>query len=87
MKRLLSFWRCREDSKVELYKYARLLDDTKRKEFEKVVKQGVFSFDLNGQIHQVSESAEVPKDIIDMMCIFKLMEMKQIILLRQDFLL
>lgn len=30
-------------------RYARLLDDTKRKAFEKVVKQGVFSFNLNGK--------------------------------------
>ncbi|KMY54359.1 transposase [Bacillus sp. FJAT-27231] len=48
-------------------RYARLLDDTKRKEFEKVVKQGVFSFDLNGEIHQVSEAEDIPEDIIDMM--------------------
>ncbi|PAF34036.1 transposase, partial [Terribacillus saccharophilus] len=47
--------------------YARLLDDTKRKEFEKVVAQGVFSFDLNGAIHQVAESKEVPEDIMDML--------------------
>lgn len=33
-------------------RYARLLDDTKRKEFEKVIKQGVFTFDLNGEIHE-----------------------------------
>ena len=48
-------------------RYARLLDDTKRKEFEKVVKQGVFSFDLNGEIHQVSEAEDIPEDILDMM--------------------
>ena len=48
-------------------RYARLLDDTKRKEFEKVVKQGVFSFDLNGEIHQVSETEDIPEDILDMM--------------------
>lgn len=48
-------------------RYARLLDDTKRKEFEKVVAQGVFSFDLNGEIHQVAESKEVPEDIMDML--------------------
>ncbi|WP_079708720.1 tyrosine-type recombinase/integrase [Paraliobacillus ryukyuensis] len=47
--------------------YARLLDDTKRKEFEKVVKQGVFAFDLNGEIHQVSEKEQIPKDILDML--------------------
>ncbi|MCC3359304.1 tyrosine-type recombinase/integrase [Bacillus sp. REN16] len=48
-------------------RYARLLDDTKRKEFEMVVKQGVFSFDLNGEIHQVSEVKDIPEDIMDMM--------------------
>jgi integrase len=48
-------------------RYARLLDDTKRKEFEKVVKQGVFTFDLNGEIHQISEGADIPEDIMDMM--------------------
>ncbi|MBT2616302.1 MULTISPECIES: tyrosine-type recombinase/integrase [unclassified Bacillus (in: firmicutes)] len=48
-------------------RYARLLDDTKRKEFEKVVKQGVFSFDLNGEMHQVAESEDIPEDILEMM--------------------
>jgi integrase len=48
-------------------RYARLLDDTKRKEFEKVVKQGIFTFDLNGEIHQVSEVEDIPEDIMDMM--------------------
>ncbi|PEC48921.1 tyrosine-type recombinase/integrase [Bacillus sp. AFS096315] len=48
-------------------RYARLLDDTKRKEFEKVVKQGVFNFDLNGEILQVSEAEDIPEDIMDML--------------------
>jgi integrase len=48
-------------------RYARLLDDTKRKEFEKVVKQGVFTFDLNGVIHQVSETEDIPDDVLDML--------------------
>lgn len=47
-------------------RYARLLDDTKRKAFEEVVKKGVFSFDLNGEIHQVSETQDIPEDIMDM---------------------
>lgn len=47
--------------------YARLLDDTKRKEFEKVVKQGVFTFDINGEIGKISEREDVPKDILDML--------------------
>ena len=46
-------------------RYARLLDDTKRKEFEKVVKSGVFSFDLDGKVHQVTENEEIPEDIMD----------------------
>lgn len=45
--------------------YAKLLDDTKRKEFEKVIKSGVFSFDLDGKVHQVTGNEEIPKDIID----------------------
>lgn len=48
-------------------RYARLLEDTKRKEFEKVIKQGVFTFDLNGEIHEVSETEDIPEDILDMM--------------------
>lgn len=48
-------------------RYARLLDDTKRKAFEKVVKQGVFTFDLNGEIHELSETEDIPEDILDMM--------------------
>ncbi|MDA1584145.1 tyrosine-type recombinase/integrase [Bacillus cereus group sp. TH230-1LC] len=47
-------------------RYARLLDDTKRKAFEEVVKKGVFSFDLNGEIHQVSETQDIPEGIMDM---------------------
>ncbi len=48
-------------------RYARLLDDTKRKEFEKAIKQGVFTFDFNGEIHQVQETEDIPEDILDMM--------------------
>jgi integrase len=47
-------------------RYARLLDDTKRKAFEEVIKKGVFSFDLNGEIHQVSEAQDIPEGIMDM---------------------
>lgn len=46
-------------------RYAKLLDDTKRKEFEKVVKSGVFSFDLDGKVHQVTENEEIPEDVMD----------------------
>ncbi|MGH1163408.1 site-specific integrase [Bacillus mycoides] len=48
-------------------RYARLLDDTKRKAFEEVVKKGIFSFDLNGEIHQVLETQDIPEGIMDMM--------------------
>ncbi|UPW84008.1 tyrosine-type recombinase/integrase [Lysinibacillus sp. Ag94] len=46
-------------------RYAKLLDDTKRKEFEKVVKSGVFSFDLDGKVHQVTENEGIPEDVMD----------------------
>lgn len=48
-------------------RYARLLDDTKRIAFENVIKQGVFTFDLNGEIHKISEEDTIPENIIDMM--------------------
>lgn len=35
-------------------RYAKLLDNTKRKAFETVIKQGVFSFDMNGKIHEIT---------------------------------
>ncbi|PEN31708.1 transposase [Bacillus toyonensis] len=45
--------------------YARLLDDTKRKAFESVMKQGVFSFDLNGEVQQVQPNDDIPTDILE----------------------
>jgi hypothetical protein len=48
-------------------RYARLLEDTKRKAFEQAVNNGVFTFDLNGEIHNVQEGEEVPKDILEML--------------------
>ncbi|MED1304032.1 transposase [[Bacillus thuringiensis] serovar konkukian] len=45
--------------------YARLLDDTKRKAFESVMKQGVFSFDLNGEVQQVQSNEDIPTDILE----------------------
>lgn len=48
-------------------RYARLLEDTKRKAFEQAVNNGVFTFDLNGEIHNVQEDEEVPKDILEML--------------------
>lgn len=48
-------------------RYARVLEDTKRKAFEQAVNNGVFTFDLNGEIHNVQEDEEVPKDILEML--------------------
>ncbi len=48
-------------------RYARLLDNTKRKAFEEVMKQGVFSFDLNGKVQQVNPDEDVPSDILEML--------------------
>lgn len=46
-------------------RYAKLLDDTKRKAFESVIKQGVFSFDLNGEVQEIKVGEDIPTDIID----------------------
>ncbi|MCM3341620.1 tyrosine-type recombinase/integrase [Paenibacillus sp. MER TA 81-3] len=46
-------------------RYAKLLDNTKRKAFETVVKQGVFSFDMNGKIHEIHKDEEIPYDILE----------------------
>ncbi|MGG4266528.1 hypothetical protein [Peribacillus simplex] len=32
---------------------------------ERVVKQGVFTFDLNGEIHQASEVKDISEDILN----------------------
>ncbi|MGK0533316.1 tyrosine-type recombinase/integrase [Bacillus sp. 'calajunan'] len=45
--------------------YAKLLDDKKREEWEKARQSGIFSFNLDGKIHQVTENAEIPEDIMD----------------------
>lgn len=45
--------------------YVRLLDDTKRKAFESVMKQGVFNFDLNGEVQQVQPNEDIPTDILE----------------------
>lgn len=47
-------------------RYAKLLDDTKRKVFDNAVKQGVFSFDENTQLKEESEN-EISTDILDML--------------------
>ena len=47
-------------------RYAKLLDDTKRKEFDKVSKQGVFSFDEKDKLKE-EYNGEIPSDIMDML--------------------
>ncbi|KWU59026.1 transposase [Bacillus mycoides] len=44
-------------------RYAKLLDETKRKAFESVIKQGVFSFDLNGEVQKINAGEDIPGDI------------------------
>ncbi|GAB6485241.1 tyrosine-type recombinase/integrase [Bacillus pacificus] len=46
-------------------RYAKLLDNTKRKAFESVMKQGVFSFDLNGEVQEIRAGEDIPTDILD----------------------
>ncbi len=47
-------------------RYAKLLDDTKRKTFDKAVKQGIFSFDESDKLREENDG-EIPSDIIDML--------------------
>lgn len=47
-------------------RYAKLLDDTKRKVFDNAVKQGVFSFNIDGKLHEEANE-EIPKDILYML--------------------
>ncbi|HBG5277819.1 TPA: tyrosine-type recombinase/integrase [Clostridioides difficile] len=47
-------------------RYAKLLDDTKRRVFDKVVKQGIFSFDESDKLKEENDG-EIPSDIIDML--------------------
>ncbi|MDD1505402.1 tyrosine-type recombinase/integrase [Lysinibacillus sp. CNPSo 3705] len=46
-------------------RYAKLLDETKRDAFESVMKQGVFSFDLNGEVQEIKAGEDIPTDILD----------------------
>ncbi|WP_081143761.1 tyrosine-type recombinase/integrase [Bacillus cereus] len=46
-------------------RYAKLLDDTKRKAFELVMRQGVFTFDLNGEVQEIKVGEDIPTDILD----------------------
>jgi hypothetical protein len=45
-------------------RYAKLLDDTKRKVFETVITQGVFSFDLNGDVQEIKVGEDFPAEIL-----------------------
>lgn len=47
-------------------RYARLLDDTKRKAFDNIVKQGVFSFDENAKLKEENDG-EIPSDVLSML--------------------
>lgn len=47
-------------------RYAKLLDNTKRKVFDKAVKQGIFSFDESDKLKEENDG-EIPSDIIDML--------------------
>ncbi len=47
-------------------RYSKLLDDTKRKTFDKAVKQGIFSFDESDKLKEENDG-EIPFDIIDML--------------------
>ncbi|MGL5150032.1 MAG: tyrosine-type recombinase/integrase [Clostridium sp.] len=47
-------------------RYAKLLDDTKRKVFDNAVKQGIFSFDESDKLKEENDG-EIPSDIIDML--------------------
>lgn len=47
-------------------RYAKLLDDTKRKTFDNAVKQGIFSFDESDKLKEENDG-EIPSDIIDML--------------------
>lgn len=45
-------------------RYAKLLDDTKRKAFEAVINQGLFSFDLNGDVQEIKAGEDIPEEIL-----------------------
>lgn len=47
-------------------RYAKLLDNTKRKTFDKAVKQGVFSFDESDKLKE-ENNGEIPTDILEML--------------------
>lgn len=48
-------------------RYARLLDETKRTAFENAIKQGIFHFDLNGEMREIRPNEDVPEDILELL--------------------
>jgi len=48
-------------------RYAKLLDNAKRKAFEEALKQGVFSFDLNGEVQEIKPNEDIPEDVLEML--------------------
>lgn len=46
-------------------RYAKLLDDTKRKAFESVIDQGAFSFDVDGKIKNIQHSSELSEKTLN----------------------
>ncbi|HDK8971256.1 TPA: tyrosine-type recombinase/integrase, partial [Staphylococcus aureus] len=46
-------------------RYAKLLDDTKRKAFESVIDQGAFSFDVDGKIKNIQHSSELSEKALN----------------------
>ncbi|QDX95830.1 transposase [Brevibacillus laterosporus] len=48
-------------------RYARLLDDTKRKAFETAVKQGIFSFDIEGKILEIGIYGDPDTNVLDIL--------------------
>lgn len=47
-------------------RYAKLLDDTKRKVFDNAVNQGIFSFDESAKLKE-ENNGEIPSDILNML--------------------
>ena len=48
-------------------RYAKLLDDAKRKAFEEAINQGVLSFGLNGKVREIKPNEDIPTDILEML--------------------
>lgn len=46
-------------------RYAKLLDDTKRKAFESVIYQGAFTFDIDGKVKNIKHSSELSENTLN----------------------